>query len=234
MLKGIRRAVGHLLHPKAKVGRPDVRLNHVRVGSDYGGWAIVPDGLGPGSIVYSFGIGEDASFDTGLIERFGCAVHAFDPTPKSIAWVHAQRRAGTLTDRFVLHEFGLSDRDGTLTFFAPANPGHVSHSAVQHQWASDQSIVVPVKRLSTIMRELGHDRVDLLKMDIEGSEYGVVEDLVASGAPVRQLLIEFHHRFPEIGPGKTEAALARLRTAGYDLFCIAPSDEEYSFIRREG
>ena len=34
------------------------------------------------------------------------------------------------------------------------------------------------------MGELGHDRIDLLKMDIEGAEYEVIRDVVESGVDV--------------------------------------------------
>ena len=43
------------------------------------------------------------------------------------------------------------------------------------------------------MRELGRDHIDVLKMDIEGSEYGVLEDVLY--LDIRQLLVEVHQRF---------------------------------------
>ena len=50
------------------------------IGSAYGSHTVVRDGLDARSVVYSFGVGEDVSFDLGLIERYGCMVHTFDPT----------------------------------------------------------------------------------------------------------------------------------------------------------
>ena len=52
-----------------------------------GGWTICPDGLSEDSIVYSFGIGEDISWESYISERFGATVHAFDPTPQSLQWL---------------------------------------------------------------------------------------------------------------------------------------------------
>jgi hypothetical protein len=60
------------------------------LGTVYGGWTICLDGISESSIVYSFGVGEDASFDLAVIERYGAEVHAFDPTPSSIDWVNKQ------------------------------------------------------------------------------------------------------------------------------------------------
>jgi hypothetical protein len=58
-------------------------------GSEYGGFAILRNSLSSKSMVWSCGIGEDASFDASVIAQYGCTVHGFDPTPRSIAWVGA-------------------------------------------------------------------------------------------------------------------------------------------------
>ena len=47
--------------------RPDVSCVHERFGSEYGGWDVVVTGLNAGSVVYSFGVGEDASFDVSSV-----------------------------------------------------------------------------------------------------------------------------------------------------------------------
>lgn len=36
---------------------------------------------------------------------------------------------------------------------------------------------VSLRTLPTVMLELGHNHIDLFKMDIEGAEYGVIENL---------------------------------------------------------
>jgi FkbM family methyltransferase len=196
------------------------------IGTEYGGWTFNPSGISAQSIVYSAGIGEDISFDLGLIERFGVTVHAFDPTPRSLEWLRTQ----VLPKGFVVHNYGIAARDGCLTFYPPKNPAHVSLSVVARE-SSTTPLSLPVRELAGIMRELGHSSIDLLKMDIEGSEYGVLEDLVGRALPVKQLLVEFHHRFPGIGADRTQASINLLERHGYRLFAISASAEEYSFLR---
>lgn len=84
------------------------------------------------------------------------------------------------------------------------------------------------------MHELGHDRIDLVKMDIEGAEFSVLDDLVDNNVPVSQLLVEFHHRFQGIGIGKSREAIRKLRSHGYQVFHVSPSGEEVSFVLTEG
>ena len=225
LLRTLRR-VKRLLRPPVAIGKVSYSCQVMTIGSEYGGWTFNPAALDARSVVYSAGIGEDISFDLGLIAHLGVTVHAFDPTPKSIEWLRSQ----PLPAGFVVHDYGIAARDGHMTFFQPENPAHVSLSVVERA-SPTAALSLPVRELAGIMRELGHARIDLLKMDIEGSEYGVIEDLVARALPVRQLLVEFHHRFPGVGNHKTQACIDLLESHGYRLFAISPSAEEYSFLR---
>jgi FkbM family methyltransferase len=208
--------------------RRDLHCRTERFGSDYGGWEVAVDGLDHRSIVYSFGIGEDVTFDLALIERFGLTVHAFDPTPRSLRWIREQGPPPSL----VVHDYGIAAQDGAYSFFPPANPDHVSHSILGGPSAGGDAIKVPMKRLDTIMQELGHNHVDLLKLDIEGAEYEVIEALELSITRPGQILVEFHHRFPGAGIAKTKAALSALRRTGYRLFAVSRSGEEYGLVLR--
>ncbi len=218
---------------KAAVGKelllkPDTVCTKERFGSDYGGWDVATSHIDTHSIIYSFGIGEDATFDMALIDTFDVTIHAFDPTPRSIDWV---KRQG-FSDRFLMHEYGIAAFDGNVAFHPPENPDHVSHTLLNRPSTKAKAISVPVKRLSTIMHELGHDRIDIFKMDIEGAEYDVIDDMWKSEILPQQILVEFHYRFPGVGIKKAKEAINRLRSMGYNLFSVSGSNEEFCFIQR--
>jgi len=198
-------------------------------GSDYGGWTLCPDGLSTESIVYACGVGEDASFDLAIIKAYGAQVYAFDPTPRSIEWV------GTRDWPSDFHFFpvGIAARDGRVTLYPPDDPDHISHSIVERLSTAERAIQVETMRLQTISRRLGHQRIDVLKMDIEGAEYEVIEDIANTpGIEIGQILVEFHHFLPGITTEQTCAAVDLLMGCGYQTFYISPSGQEYSFIRR--
>jgi FkbM family methyltransferase len=206
----------------------EATVDKVHLGTTYGGYAVIPAALSSASIVYSFGVGQDASFDLALIERFGATVHAFDPTPRSRAWVDAQ----VWPPSFHFHPLGVAGADGTLTLHAPPDPTHVSFSPVARK-GSAEVVEVPVRTVRSLMTQLHHDRVDLIKADIEGAEYDVIADLVANGPRVGQLLLEFHHHLPTIPLSRTKQAIAELRAAGYCLFDQSQAGAEMSFVHRD-
>lgn len=209
----------------------DVRAACRRFGSPTAGWTVAGDRLSSRSVVWCVGIGEDISFDLGLHRAYGMAIDAFDPTPRSLDWVRGQH----LPDGYRVHPYGLADRDARVSFRPPLDPKHVSHTMLDDQTdESAAAVTAEVRRLGTLAAMLGHSRIDLLKMDIEGAEYAVIDDLPRQSVLPEQLLVEFHHRFPGIGIGRTRSAVATLRSLGYRLFHVSPNGEEYSFLRDAG
>jgi FkbM family methyltransferase len=199
-----------------------------RIGTVYGGWVIPVHLLARDSICYCAGVGEDISFDVGLMDRFGCDVHAFDPTPRAIQFV--ERHGGTLP-RFHFHPYGLWNEDAVLKFYAPADPTHVSHSILNLQ-KTDQYFEAPCRRLSGVMKDNGHAHLDLLKLDIEGAEYKVLESLIEDRLDVGVICIEYDEIRNPLDRGYRErlrGSLDRLLAHGYRLASVEISN--YTLVR---
>ena len=207
-----------------------VKCRREFLGSIYGGWCVCPDRLNPDSVVYSIGVGEDISWDLAMIERFGVHIHAFDPTPKSIAWIKSQQ----LPDKFHLHEFGVATFDGVARFAVP-RPGFASYSMNDARNSPSTSVVeAPVRRLTSLMEIAGHAgrRIDVLKMDVEGAEIDVIEKFPSMGVEVDQFLVEFHHTVGNLAQvASTRRAIQTLNQCGFRLFYNSPVGKEFSFLR---
>lgn len=156
-----------------------------RLGSDYGGHSVDLSLLNDKSIVYSVGIGNDNSFDESVIRYTGCKVYAFDPTTKAVEWIKQQPKL----NNFFFYDLGLSNFNGIAKFAPPKEKAWVSFSEKE-----DGTVTFPVKKLSTIMDRLNHKKIDCLKMDIEGSEYGVLKDIIEEKIKITQICLEFHNK----------------------------------------
>ena len=207
--------------------RTEKKVPTEKHGGEYGGWVICPSHVTEESIVYSLGVGTDVSFDLSIIEKYGMNVYAFDPTPQSIEWVNSQN----LPQEFKFYEYGVADYNGMATFYPPNNPDYVSHTILARPTNKERAIVVPVRTLQSVMRELGHKKIDILKMNIEGAEYAIIEDMIKDQINVIQLLLEFHHRFADIPLEQTKKSIRLLNQHGYKIFHISDRGKEYSFIR---
>lgn len=213
-----RRGIRPVLHV------PDAAL----IGARSGTWATAPAGLGPDAFVVSGGVGDNVGWDLGVIARFGCAVHAFDPTPRSCAWL-AERE---LPAEFRHRAIGLAAKDGARAFAPPSSLRSVDFAmAPADVELSARAEMLPVRRLATIAAECDREHVDLLKLDVEGAEYEILADVLANGPRVDQLLVEFHHGTDRWTIEHTARAVGALRDAGLRCFWISRRGLEMSFLR---
>ena len=187
--------------------RPAPPADLVRLGSDYGGWWVPASTARKGMIAYCAGVGEDMTFDLALHAR-GCEVVAIDPVPRAAAHVAAHAPAD---DQFTFHPYGLAAADGVVGFFPPRDPRHVSYSMANLQGTA-AATELPVHSLRSVMRASGHDRIDILKLDIEGAEYEVLGTLLADGPLPPVLCVEFDQPVPL---RRTLRMARRLTGAGY-------------------
>jgi FkbM family methyltransferase len=187
-------------------------------------------GLSPKDVVCDCGLGNDANFSVDVISRFGCKVYGFDPTQKhqpSLRGVAEQ-----YPDRFVLHPFAVSAETGELEFFESEDDisGSLDRS---HKNLKGRSRTYPVTALSIreIFNLCRETYFEVLKIDIEGAEYGVLSSLdIALAANIGQLLVEFHHDvIPTYSMRDTAEAIAHLATFGFKAMTV--DDRNYLFAR---
>lgn len=213
----LRTALSLILRPKRFI------IGLERLGELDGAWIVPLSRLGPKSICYCAGVGEDISFDLALIERRGCDVYAFDPTPRAIE--HVRRIVGGKHPKYHFVSIGIWHRDERVRFYAPRNPTDVSHSALNLQ-RTEKFFEANCKSLPSIMHDLGHDSLDLLKLDIEGAEHLVIESILAEGIAVGTLCVEFDQPVPIT---RLVATLRQLRSAGYRIVSI--DRWNYTFVK---
>jgi FkbM family methyltransferase len=117
-------------------------------------------------------------------------ITAFEPDREAFACLEWNVRENGFAG-VTVHRLALSNREGELDFYYdPADPGSLRMSAVRERMPG-QKQVVPCTRLSKFI-----DRdVDLLKLDVEGVEKEILEDLQQAGklGLVRQMVLEYHH-----------------------------------------
>lgn len=184
-------------------------VTETRVGTegDGGKWVCNAFRLPKDCVVYGFGAADEISFEEQMAERFGCDVHVFDPSPTS------KRAFGKL-------EKGEARGKGRLTYH-PWGLGPVSQEPGQEMKLVLEGETCVVKTLPQIAKELGHARVDDVKIDIEGGEYAVLADARKGGhldaLGVKQLQVEFHaHDLPAFDRLVNE--IEALAGAGFLLF----------------
>jgi FkbM family methyltransferase len=121
-------------------------------------------------------------------------IEAFEPAPS------AHRRLNEVLGddpRVTLHRFGLGGRDrdevmmiagpGTSLYTAPSGPGPLGKATV------------PIRDVHSVLTSLGIERIDLLKVNIEGGEFELIDRLHETGwlGRTATLIVQFHEFAPD-------------------------------------
>lgn len=140
--------------------------------------------------LYCFGVGEDISFELAAADA-GMDVFCFDPTPRS--WQYMQTISHP---RVHLIRNGLGAFCGRRTFYYPANRDEVSCSManLQHTEESFEAFVIDLS-MALKSVEFNQNRafpMDILKIDIEGTEYEVIRWMLLNKFFPPVFMVEFH------------------------------------------
>lgn len=125
--------------------------------------------LNQDSIVYAFGVSGHIETEEQLAQAIGCTVHMFDPTPPALAFMETRVPDAKLP----FDPIGVWTKSGPMRFYVDRRP-EVKNLSVVNMYHTDSYIEAPCLTLQDIMKRKGHERIDLLKMDIEGSALPVV------------------------------------------------------------
>ena len=195
-----------------------------RFGTEYGGFYYPEnlDGLNESSIIYCIGAGEDISHDIEIAHKLNSKVYIIDPTPRAITHynhikdvfdgkakpLYSDKFGGgdpfnywklmlenkINTNQIIYKDYGVGIEEGIQKFYLPSNEEYVSGSLIEGM-KGKKYIDVNVKKLKSIMNELEHNKIDLLKMDIEGSECDVIENMLDEHIYPKYLAVEFDNTF---------------------------------------
>lgn len=189
------------------------------IGTEYGGWLLDLDLVPHGSTIVSAGIGEDISFDLGLVQKRGCKIIGIDPTVKSHNYVEARN----LPDDFVLIKKALTNTSGDIVqLFKNNNPNYVSESIFNSHHSVNNFDYHLAETISLQSLFDTHEDISVIKMDIEGSEYEVLKSIKNIPPSVRQICVEFHHFCTNKTIEDTRESISILRQHGFVNYAEKP------------
>jgi FkbM family methyltransferase len=136
-----------------------------------------------------------------------------EPEPANVGWIERSVARNHYRSVEVL-QLALADRSGTATLHLGEKSGW--HSLVKHdQVLSTGELTVPTATLDDVLTERGLERVDAIKIDVEGAENQVLDGAVRTfeGTHRMTVLLDLH---PRRGVDPI-ATCARLQDWGFTL-----------------
>ena len=181
--------------------------------------------------------GESIAFFREVFET--CEIHSFEPDPSNFE-VLTSRAAAAGTRA---HRLAISDHVGEAAFFqqdishlgglAPINAAS-KDSLGYAKRASNSSITVPVTTIDQFCEDQGIDRVDLLKVDVQGFEGEVLAGAVRTLRNVDAVMVEISlYDFYDKASDSFFEVSSRMRDSGFALWDISKVSKNPQNLRTD-
>ena len=134
-------------------------------------WRAISSGLPRGAVFFDVGahIGYDSLKASEIVGESGRVV-AFEPNPNTVAQLKSNVEASGARN-VLIQPIACTDRETTLTLFDSTLGGNSGSTSLSRENAGPvtRPYTVRGRRIDDVVRELGLDRVDVLKADVEGA-----------------------------------------------------------------
>ena len=149
----------------------------------------------------------------------GVRVHSFEPAPDTRTRLRRNVTTNGLEDVVTIYPFAVTNNHGVVQLNAAALTGHRSLFD-RPTSPAEPGETVPCINLAQAVELTGASRIDLLKIDVEGSEIEIVEGADAeTWKKIRRVVVEYHDLFR---PGCQERVFRVLTALGFPFLEILP------------
>lgn len=188
------------------------------------GHSFVVDLLDADKVSVDLGVNCGA-FAANVIKRYGVRVVGAEPVPQ----LYRQLKTGP---NLVVEQVAVTSSTGETTLFV----NNRRCASVRDELAEDdaQLIIVPAVTLAELIERHEILTIDLLKVDIEGAEIGVLLGVDPElAARIRQITVEFHSFLdPALADG-VNAVNAHLKKLGFQRFDMSRNQTDVLYINAQ-
>lgn len=152
--------------------------------------------------------------------NIGCRTVAFEAAPGPAECLRGNIERNGLGDRLTLNQRAVSDTVGEAEFYLAKD---VSFSGLRDTGRSEfvERFSVETTDLDSALDGLGVEKVDFLKIDVEGAEWRVLEGAWETIKRSENLVIMMEYSFKNIAPedlDRTNACVDKLFASGLSLY----------------
>lgn len=148
-------------------------------------------------------------------------VVAFEPDVRSMSLLKENARLNNYEELVTCLDVCIGDYDGEVNFYATIDPSFSGiHDTKRSETAN--SLTLPIRRLDSVLQEKGVNQVNLIKIDVEGAEYEVLEGAMGTlAASDAIIMMEISSKNLDMDRReKLSATLGRLEAQGYISYRI--------------
>jgi FkbM family methyltransferase len=190
------------------------------------GHTFLPSLLDESAVVVDLGA-NTGGFSEAMARLHGCRCFAVEPTPEIWERIPASARVSKFN-------LAITQEDGPVSFHVTDN-SECSSLHAQNYGSTTRKIEIEGVRLDHFFIRQGLEKVDLLKIDIEGAEFEVLSNLPEDCFQrIGQLLVEFHPGVNDRTESDVLQVVNRIKRAGFAGARMSMmTHADYLFVNRK-
>lgn len=159
--------------------------------------------LSKDSIVFDLG-GYKGEWATKILQKYGSKIYIFEPVHKFFEDI---KRKFNENPKINCYEFGLGAKDESMEISLTQDSSSVFNTDGDKE-------TISIKSLTNFLNAENISNVDLLKINIEGGEYDLLEDLIINNklSTFKNIQIQFHRFIPECAERRNKIREELLKT----------------------
>lgn len=143
--------------------------------------------LSKNSIVFDVG-GYEGQWASDVYAKYNCTIHIFEPVQPFVQQIKNRFKNNK---RIIIHDFGLSNKTTQTTI-------SLEHDASSLYLNSNNKVMVKIIDIYEFIKQKNIHEIDLIKINIEGGEYDLLERIIQTGlvTKIKNIQVQFHDFIP--------------------------------------
>jgi FkbM family methyltransferase len=140
------------------------------------------------SIVFDLG-GYEGQWASDIFSKFQCEILVFEPFSTYAKNIQERFKRNS---KIRVFDFGLGKDDKRVTLYSNNDASSVYSKG-------GQAFEIEIRKASTFLTDKNISWIDLIKINIEGGEYDLLEELIGHGVirKIKNIQVQFHDFVPE-------------------------------------
>jgi FkbM family methyltransferase len=196
---------------------------------------MIDNEVSPGNVILDLGvnIGYYAIMEAKKMQGVG-KIYAIEPDPRNIEFLKRNIELNNISDIVYFEQGAISNKGGQAKFTLSSKTNLNSFALEEND---SRSITVPLFDFGEYLKD--KDRIDLVRMDIEGHEIEVFESLIRYHAEFpkdipRKIIFETHLRVYKKRDNQMREVLNKMFTIGYTIKYLSSAEESTTALHGMG
>ncbi len=156
-------------------------------------------------------------------------VIAIEPSPRNFSYLKHNLEQQNRSN-YEVYNFACGDQEGEVKFLVSDKSNRCMVIENGEEIPSDLEVIkIPIKKLDIFLKEKGIEKIDFIRMDVEGYEMNILEGAMKLLTKFKPIMLDEVHKMI-MGDDLTKKFFNELKACGYEKGYFIPREVDLPFL----